>query len=58
MRKRFDLLAYDQVKASSPMIYARLSNGSMPPPPPDDNGPWPEEWIELFKRWMDEGCPP
>jgi hypothetical protein len=40
---------------------ARLESGDqsrvMPPPPPLGTGPWPTEWIDLFKRWVSEGCP-
>ena len=48
-----DLASYDDVKAQSTGIYEVLANGSMP-----SDGPWPEEQIALFKRWMDEGMAP
>jgi hypothetical protein len=41
-------------------VYARISvpsngKGGMPP-----GEPWPQEWIDNFKSWMDQGskCPP
>ena len=50
--KRFgiDLSSYEDVKAKSDGIYARLENGTMP-----CDGPWPKEQVSLFKHWMDEG---
>ncbi len=48
----FDLDSYAEVKQNAEAIYARLNDKSMPA---DDTGPWPEEWITLFKRWIDEG---
>jgi hypothetical protein len=52
---RFDLMSYSDVKERSALIYSRLADKSMPE---DDSNPWPDEWISLFKRWMDEGCAP
>ena len=26
-------------------------------PPKKFGGPWPEEWVLLYDRWVDEGCP-
>ena len=34
-------------------ILARLEDKSMP-----CDGPWPEEQIKLFKRWVEEGMAP
>ncbi len=48
-----DLSSYDEVKAKAKEIYATLEDGSMP-----CDGPWPEEHLALFKRWMDEGMAP
>ncbi|MGH2839407.1 MAG: hypothetical protein ACRDKY_01115 [Solirubrobacteraceae bacterium] len=48
----FDLTDYDAVAANAADILERLE-GDMPPP--GASGPWPEEWIELFKRWIDSG---
>lgn len=48
-----DLSSYDDVKAQSKAIYERLADGTMP-----CDGPWPNEQIALFKRWMDEGMAP
>ncbi|WP_422358853.1 hypothetical protein [Reichenbachiella sp.] len=32
------------------------SNGPDQMPPNNNAGPWPEEWIDLYRRWIDEGC--
>jgi hypothetical protein len=48
-----DLSSYEEVKAQAAAIYARIEDGSMP-----CDGPWPEERLVLFKRWMEEGLAP
>lgn len=48
----FDLRSYDDVRANANGILAKLSNGSMP-----CDGAWPDERIELFRGWVDAGCP-
>ncbi len=57
----FNLRSYDDVKANADAIYARIrgiGGPVMPPPPPKGDGPWPKERIDLFGRWVAEGCPP
>ena len=48
-----DLSSYDDVKQNAPVIRNRVEDGTMPC---DD--PWPEEQVDLFKRWIDEGMAP
>jgi hypothetical protein len=48
----FDLRSYDDVRANANGILAKLSDGSMP-----CDGVWPEEKVELFRNWVDAGCP-
>ena len=48
----FDLQSYDDVRANADGILAKLSDGSMP-----CDGAWPEEKVELFRNWVDAGCP-
>ena len=48
----FDLASYDDVRTNAGGILTRLSNGSMP-----CDGAWPEEKLELFRNWVDAGCP-
>jgi hypothetical protein len=48
-----DLSSYADVKENAAVIHARVADGSMPC---DD--PWPDDRVELFKRWMDEGMAP
>jgi hypothetical protein len=61
MSKAFNLSNYDDVKAHAAAIYDRIrgiGGAVMPPPPPKGDGPWPQERIELFGRWMEEGYQP
>jgi|ERR1700682_420335 len=59
--RRLDLLDYDQVRARATpdakgknVFFTWIESGHMPPP--DGGGPWPPEWIALFKRWAtDDG---
>lgn len=55
-----DLEDYDAVKAGADNILDRISRGENEAglmPPKDNGGPWPQEWIDLFKRWKDDGFP-
>ncbi len=52
MSMAFDLASYDDVRANADGILERLSDGSMP-----CDGPWPEEQVDLFRRWVDAGSP-
>lgn len=52
MKFAFELFDYDEVAENADDILERLE-GDMPPP--GASGPWPEEWIALFKRWIDSG---
>jgi len=52
MSKAFNLASYDDVRANAGAILARLADGSMP-----CDGPWPQERVELFRGWVDAGCP-
>jgi hypothetical protein len=47
-----DLWDYDAVVADAERILARL-NVDMPPV--NAGGPWPDEWIALFRRWNESG---
>jgi hypothetical protein len=51
----FDLWSYDDVKTNAPNILTRVTAGKMPPAP--YGGPWPDEWVSLFSRWIDAGYP-
>lgn len=52
MKWAFDLGSYDDVAANSDAILERLSNGTMP-----CDSAWPEQQIELFRRWTEAGTP-
>jgi hypothetical protein len=61
MSKAFNLASYDDVKAHSAKIYDRIrgiGGAVMPPPPPRGEGPWQQFRIDLFERWMADGCLP
>ena len=59
MRFKFDLSDYEDVKNFSEDILKSLRglDGRRVMPPVDEGGPWPEEWITLFERWIAEGFP-
>ena len=40
------------VPENAQTVYSTVADGSMPP-----GEPWAEDKVELFKRWMDAGCP-
>jgi hypothetical protein len=52
MRFAFDLGNYQDVSAHAQAILERLSSGTMP-----CDGPWPQEQIALFRRWVEAGMP-
>ena len=61
MKKGFNLASYDEVKAHAVAIYDRIrgiGGAVMPPPPPRGEGPWPQSRIDLFAKWVADGCPP
>ena len=61
MKKGFDLTSYDEVKAHASAIYDRIrgiGGAVMPPPPPLGEGPWPQSRIDLFAKWLADGCQP
>jgi hypothetical protein len=52
MSKAFDLASYEDVRANAGEILARVSDGSMP-----CDGSWSQERVDLFRSWVDAGCP-
>jgi hypothetical protein len=52
MKWAFDLWSHDDVVGNSDAILERLGNGTMP-----CDGAWPEERVELFRRWAEAGAP-
>jgi hypothetical protein len=52
MEWAFDLWSYDDVKENAGGILERLEDGAMPC---DD--PWPEDRVDVFRRWVQEGMP-
>ncbi len=52
MRRAFDLWLYDDVVSHVDAIAAKLHDGTMP-----CDGPWPDDQVKLFDRWLDQGTP-
>ena len=52
MSRAFDLTSYEDVRANADGILAKVADGSMP-----CDGAWPQERVELFRSWVDAGCP-
>jgi len=48
----FDLWEYQDVKTHAQAILETLEDGSMP-----CDGEWPEDQVEIFRRWMAGGMP-
>jgi hypothetical protein len=51
-----DLWDYDAVVREARTISILLRSGQ-PMPPFEAGGPWPDEWVALFDRWVASGCP-
>lgn len=49
-----DLFDYDKVAPRAKDIAKKLKQDM---PTKDTGGPWPDEWIALFDRWVAAGCP-
>jgi hypothetical protein len=49
----FDLSAYEDVREYGEEIFDRLAEGTMP-----CDGPWPEDAVLRFRKWIDSGMPP
>ena len=61
MSKAFNLANYDDVKTHAAAIFERIrgiGGAVMPPPPPKGEGPWAQSRIDLFAKWVADGCPP
>jgi hypothetical protein len=51
MLRAFDLWAYADVVAHADATAQQLGDGTMP-----CDGRWPEEQVDRFRRWLDEGA--
>jgi hypothetical protein len=49
---KFDLWKHRDVAERSSAILERLADGSMP-----CDRPWPDDQVEVFRRWIDAGKP-
>lgn len=52
--RNFDLAKYEDVRDRAQRIYDLVSTQEMPL----DEDPWPQDWVDLFGRWIAEGTPP
>ena len=52
MQSHFDLWSYDDVRNAASRILATLEDGTMP-----CDGAWPQDQVNLFRRWVEEGTP-
>lgn len=52
MLRFFDLWSYDDVVENADGILERLEDGDMP-----CDGGWPDDQIDLFRRWVAAGTP-
>ncbi len=52
MLRAFDLWSYEDVKANADRILAAIRSGAMP-----CDGRWPEEQVDLLRRWVDGDKP-
>jgi hypothetical protein len=53
MKKAFDLSSYEDVRSYADAILGKVAAGSMP-----CDGPWPQDQVDLFRRWVEEGLKP
>lgn len=53
MKKAFDLSDYEDVRSHADAILGKVSAGSMP-----CDGAWPQDQVDLFRRWVEEGLKP
>jgi hypothetical protein len=49
---RLDLSDYDEVRRRADRILDKLA---IDMPPVGSGGLWPDEWVQLFRRWMESG---
>ena len=49
----FDLWSYEEVRGNAPDIYDAVLDKRMPP-----ETPWPQDQIDTFKTWIDQGSAP
>lgn len=52
MRSTFDLWSHEDVARQAGAILERLANGTMP-----CDGAWPDEQVQVFRRWVEAGAP-
>ena len=53
--QRLNLSDYDEVRRHADRILDKLTIDMPPPLGSGGPGPWPDEWVQLFRRWMESG---
>jgi hypothetical protein len=54
---RLDDYSYMSQSDNASDVYGQVSSHSMPPAGSGEQ-PWTDQQVELFKTWIDDGCPP
>jgi hypothetical protein len=52
MESHFDLWSYDDVREHAPAILSQLEAGTMP-----CDGAWPDDRVDVVRRWVAQGTP-
>ena len=52
---RLSLSDYDEVRRHADRILDKLAIDMPPPLGSGGPGPWPDEWVQLFRRWKESG---
>lgn len=57
MRVQIDLSDYDRIvdNAARLLLHLKGERNHALMPPLNSGGPWPDEWVRLFQRWMETG---
>jgi hypothetical protein len=59
MSKALNLARYDDVTTHAAAIFNRIRRiGGAVMPPPIGEGSWAQSRIDLFAKWVADGCPP
>jgi len=57
VQPQLDLSDYTSTKDNAVLVYNRLIDKERPMPPKSTGGPWLQEKIDNFKKWIEAGTP-
>jgi hypothetical protein len=57
VQPQLDLSDYTSTKDNAVLVYNRLIDKERPMPPKSTGGPWPQEKIDNFRKWIEAGTP-